>query len=140
VARWVLDANVAVKWSAPEELWQNAALFRQEDHDLVAPDLLIWEVTNSLLVKVRKREISPAVALAAVPVLYEQFEFYPADLLLDQAIAVALELNVTLFDAVYLLIALREGCPLVTADTRLFNATRRRYADTVVALASIEQI
>jgi len=137
VARWVLDANVVVKWSLPEELWEKAALFRADGHDLVAPDILIWEAMNSLLAKVRQRAIAPAVALEALPILYEQFEFYPAEMLLDAAIQLSIELNITLFDAVYLRVALREGCQLVTHDGGLVNATRGRYGETVVALSDV---
>jgi predicted nucleic acid-binding protein len=137
VARWVLDANVAVKWSAPEELWQRAALFRSEEHDLIAPDLIIWEAMNSLLAKARKREISTRVALEALPVLYEQFELYPSERLLESGLDLAVRLNITLFDAVYLNVALRENCPLVTADTGLFNATRQRYSDIVLSLSEL---
>jgi predicted nucleic acid-binding protein len=137
VARWVLDANVAVKWIAPEELSREANIFIGPDqNELIAPDVIIWEALNALVGKAQQRAIPRDAVSSAVPTLYERFDLFDSWPLLEQAIHLALEVNCTLFDGLYLLVALIEECPLVTADQRLVNATRQRYSDVVVPLAS----
>ena len=45
---WVVDASVAIKWVIPEVLSDNADRMRDTDDDVLAPDLLLVEVANTL--------------------------------------------------------------------------------------------
>ena len=45
---YVIDASVAVKWFVPETYSQAALHFLDVDHELIAPDLLIPELGNTL--------------------------------------------------------------------------------------------
>ena len=137
MARWVLDANVVVKWALAEDYYQIATQFRDGEHDLIAPDVIIWEVLNILVGNAQQRVITTDVVLSMLETIYDRFDLYNSEALLDEAMRLALRLTISLFDAVYLLVAVLEGCPLVTADRRLFNATRPGYSTNVVSLAEV---
>ena len=52
----------------------------------------------------------------------------PAVTLLDEAQTLALQLNASTYDCLYLALALKEGATLVTADVRFLNAAASRPA------------
>ena len=45
---WVVDASIAVKWVIPEVLSDAADRVRDGEDDILAPDLLLVEVANTL--------------------------------------------------------------------------------------------
>ena len=47
---------------------------------------------------------------------------FDASRLMDEAIEIALRYQRSAYDALYVALALQEGCPLVTADRRLYDA------------------
>ena len=136
VARWVLDANIVVKWALAEDFTTEANLFRADEHELVAPDVILWEAMNVLVGKAQQRMVPYEVVGGMLPTIYDRFDLYDSELLMDQALDVAFRSNMSLFDALYVLVAAIENCPLVTADNGLVNATRQRYGDLVVPLSS----
>lgn len=118
----VIDSSVAVKWYIPEPGSERAALLLRSGSRLVAPDLLIPEIGNVLWE--RRREVpaaeSEAIAVAlasACPV-----SLYPSSALLQGALLVALAYERSVYDSLYLALAVSEDCPLVTADGRLSKA------------------
>jgi predicted nucleic acid-binding protein len=70
----------------------------------------------------------------ALQTIYERFELYDSEALIDRAIDFAMRETTSVFDALYVLTALIADCTLVTADDRLVRATRSRYEDRVLAL------
>jgi len=121
--RYVVDASVAVKWFVPEIHSAEALRLLSLDCELLAPDLLPSEFGNILWKKTRRGEIRvpEAVetfhALAAVPL-----RFSSAPSLLEPAYLLAVEFGRTVYDSLYLALALLERCPMVTADRKLVNA------------------
>lgn len=122
--RLVVDSSVAVKWYLPENGSDRARSLLRADLRLVAPDLLFAEVGNVLWK--RRRDLpateSDAIAIAlasACPV-----SLYPSSELLQGALALALAYERTVYDALYLALAVSQDCPFVTADERLRNALR----------------
>jgi predicted nucleic acid-binding protein len=138
VATYVIDSNVAVKWSAMEDHWQQARLLLEDDgQDLIAPVTLLPEALNALVNKYRKREILAATVPAAMATLESSVLLHPLVPLMQPALALSLRYTVSLHDAVFLALALREGCPLVTDDGRLLNAVQRHFPDTLIPLATL---
>jgi predicted nucleic acid-binding protein len=119
----VVDASVVAKWFVPEIHSEAAVRLLESDITLYAPDLIGPEFGNILWKKVRRAEIGRAeaheimVAFAKLP-----FEIRPSSLLLSSAFELALELDRTVYDSLYLALAVAEDCALITADAK-FHAT-----------------
>ena len=123
----VADASVALRWlfrlggSAKAE-----ELLRLNDR-VIAPDLVITEITNAAWKFVTFNNVATQAAMAAVREAARAFdELVPARELKDRAFAIAVELRHPAYDCFYLALAERRDALLVTADDRLL----RRCADT----------
>lgn len=122
----VVDASVAAKWLFPEDGAEQAKLLFSEAHELWAPDLLWIEVAQIGWKYVRKgtlelAEVARAVEwMATVPVARR-----PSSDLLPSAVRLAVEYDRTVYDSLYLALAIEESCRVITADARLVNALSR---------------
>ncbi len=99
----------------------------RSDHQLIAPDLVIAEVTNAAWKFVLFDRMAAESAVSAVRKIVKAFEeLVPVSVLRDRALAIAIELRHPAYDCFYLALAERSTSRLVTADERLI----RRCADT----------
>ncbi|CAD7026872.1 PIN domain-containing protein [Pseudorhizobium endolithicum] len=115
----VVDASVVVKWVVDEPGTAEALALRAR-HTLTAPDLIVSECANILWKKVRRAELSTAEARFAALLLESSDLHLQATLpLLTTATELALSLDHPAYDCIYIALALREGCQLVTADETL---------------------
>ena len=90
---------------------------------LVAPDYLRIETANVLWKMVRWREMTPDQALRRLEAARRfDIELQPSSELLEEALALACQLPHSLYDTLYLLVALKGGRPLATADARMREA------------------
>lgn len=125
VKRYVVDAGVAAKWYFPEELSERADALLEECNELLAPDVLLVEIARLAWKRARRGEIGEAVADRLVAELRKvPFELKPTAELVTAALPLALNRGFTLGDAFYIALAVQAGCPLVTADRRLYDALR----------------
>ncbi|MEK6643336.1 MAG: type II toxin-antitoxin system VapC family toxin [Planctomycetota bacterium] len=120
---WVVDASVAAKWFLPEAHSTQSAKLLSGRAALYAPDLILPEFGSVLWKRVGRRELShdeatgiladflrmPLVILSSAPIL-------PA------AMELALRTRRTVYDCLYLALALDRGCRLMTGDERFANA------------------
>ena len=119
----VVDASVAVKWFVPEIHSEAAVRLLDAEIALYAPDLISPEFGNILWKKVRRREIGRdeadeiMIAFARLP-----FEVRPSAVLLPSAFELAIELDRTVYDSLYLALAVAEECAVITADAKLHAA------------------
>jgi predicted nucleic acid-binding protein len=119
----VVDASVAVKWFVPEIHSVAAARILDADLAVYAPDLIGPEFGNILWKKLRREEIGGEEAgeimsaFARLPL-----EIRPSSLLLPAAVELAVQLDRTVYDSLYLALAVAEECALITADAR-FHAS-----------------
>lgn len=119
----VVDASVVVKWFVPEIHSIAAARLLDPEIYLAAPDLLISEFGNILWKKVRRREITRDEA-SEVLSAFESIgvEVQPSRGLLHSAFQLAIALDRTVYDSLYLALAVALDCPLITADARFHSA------------------
>ncbi|MBI2941517.1 MAG: type II toxin-antitoxin system VapC family toxin [Chloroflexi bacterium] len=138
----VVDASVAVKWYVPEVGTAEATAILNGGDSLLAPDLLVAEFGNVIWKKVRRGELSPSEAsdvadafVAACPLALR-----PASAFLRPALDIATRWQRTVYDALYLAVALAEGCPLITGDDRLVRAlSSTELAKVVRPLLAVER-
>ena len=119
----VVDASVAVKWFVPERHASDAVRLLRADLTLLAPDLIWIEVGNVLWKKWRAGELT-AVAVQGILEDFRRFplEIWPAEGLLASAWEIAQVSGRTMYDSLYLALAVAAQTQMVTADRRLWNA------------------
>lgn len=119
----IVDASVAAKWAIQEEHSVAALRLLDGRHRLLAPDL-IWAELGNIIWKCHRRG---GLDRDDVPALVGQFRavplhVHPSEPLLPTAVDLAIQTQRTVYDCLYLALAHREGCKMVTADERLVNA------------------
>jgi predicted nucleic acid-binding protein len=134
---FVLDCSVAAKWILPEA--DRAAALRIFERyaageiSLIAPDLLLAEFASLLARRSRRKEVSPAQSREAFDLMIQVaprlFETRPR---LVRALDLSLRLQLSLWDCVYVALAMEHDCPLLTADRRLFRGGSRHVAFQLV--------
>lgn len=122
----VVDASVVIKWLLPELHSGAARRVLTEANELLAPDLLWAELGNVLWKRVRAGEIAADDAHD----LLRDFKRFPISitpsiLLIGPALDIAMQLKRTVYDSLYLALAMSRPCRLVTADRRFYDSLKR---------------
>ncbi len=139
--RYVLDSNIAVKWVLTETDSDKARLlrlaFQNQIHELLAPDVFPVEVAHGLA-KAERRGIIPTgdADKLLTNVLATPPHFHPYLLVLKIALEIASRARIGVYDCLYVALAQREGCELLTAADRLVRALQPTFP-FVIALASL---
>ncbi len=122
MSRFVVDASVVIKWFIPEVHSEAARRLLEHDHQYFAPDLLFAETANVVWKKVRRGELSPVQGQRLVADLERvAVETIPCRALAGEACALALLTGTSVYDAMYLALAVRLRTRMITADERLAN-------------------
>jgi predicted nucleic acid-binding protein len=125
VKRYVVDASVAALWYFQEDHSERAEVLLEQDSELLAPGLLVVEIATLVWKRARRGEISEAVADRIVAALRQvPMEIRPTAELVTAALPLALHGGLKLYDAFYAVLAVKSGCPLVTADRKLYDVLR----------------
>lgn len=132
----VLDASVAVRWVVEEEGSDEAAALLERDVAWIAPRLLLTEAASALRRKVVDKVLAPATAGQALDALLQAVADGIVRLIDDErviaaALLLAVSLQHTVPDCLYLALAEREGAGIATADDRLARLARRRGVDVL---------
>lgn len=120
----VIDCSAALAWALVDEssALADAALKRLRVGSGMAPQIWWAELRNGLLAAERRGRISPAgtdAALAALDDLPITLDHTPHGAMV---LRIAREHNLTVYDAMYLELALRLDGPLATLDQELARA------------------
>jgi predicted nucleic acid-binding protein len=120
---YVVDANVVAKWFVPERLSEEAVGLLDESHELATPDLMWPELGNVLWKKARAGQLTGRERARIVRALDQvPLTVFPSRLVLEGALEFAVATGRSVYDGVYVALAMVLECPLVTADERLVNA------------------
>ncbi len=123
----VVDASVALRCSFQLNKSDRAEELLRSDHHVIAPDLVIAEITNAAWKFVIFDRMAPESAASAVREIVKAFEeLVPVSVLRNRALAIAIELRHPVYDCFYLALAEQSCTPLVTAGERQI----RRCAET----------
>lgn len=126
----VVDASVAVKWCLPlqrEELIVQAeellVSVRRDEIQFLVPDLFWVELANAMWKAVRRAEISADNAAAAISFVRDLgIATVPSFDLVPLALNLAVMYGRTVYDSLYVALAMQSKSELITADERLANA------------------
>jgi predicted nucleic acid-binding protein len=120
----VLDASTALSWIFQDE---RDALARSSasavlEHGAHVPALWCWEIQNALLTAERRKRITSS----SVATIARQLETLPIEiepvgptLTLGGELDIARRLELSVYDAAYVELALRRGLRLMTRDSKL---------------------
>jgi len=132
---FVVDASVVLAWALQEaHNTATAALRRIENDEAVVPGLWWFEVRNGLLINERRGRITEAETtrfLQRIARLSTGVGGTPDETVL---LALARRHRLTVYDAAYLELALREGLVLATLDEALARAAQAEQVRLVGAL------
>ncbi|MDQ1323308.1 MAG: hypothetical protein QG587_643 [Chloroflexota bacterium] len=124
---FVVDASVALAWCLDDErsTAANAILERLASDPAIVPAIWPFEVANGLRAAERRGRITMVDALRSALVLRTlPIEIEPADVatILDGCAAIARRLDLSVYDAAYVSLAIARRLPLATADERVRRA------------------
>lgn len=135
----VVDSGVVVKWFVPEALGAEAVRLRGSGEPLHAPDFVDVEVANVVWKKVCRGALSRPdgdFVISQLPLL--TLTRYPAGPLLPAAFDLADRTGRTVYDCLYLALAVQLGGRMVTADDRFANSlTGTPWAVNVLRLQDV---
>ena len=124
--KYVLDASVAICWVIPRPLTPKAVRLRDEYqrqiHELLAPAIFIDEVASGLT-KAERQKLIPVGQAASLyaQVMNEPVALLPHLPLVTRAIDISSRTRSGYYDCLYVALAEREGCQLITADQKSIN-------------------
>ena len=126
---YVVDASVAVKWFLLEVHSEAAFRLRNPSYSLHGPALFTLEFGNIVCKKIRRGEITPDEGLVMLQDMRRiPMQHHPNEVLFPSAFALANQTRRSLYDCLYLTLAVRLDGELVTADRKLYDALQ---ADSV---------
>ncbi len=123
---YVIDASVIVKWFVPETHAESALRLKPAGAHLHAPTFVTLEVGNVLLKKRHRGELTDRDAED----IWQAFRLAPVRRHADNPLVLAaFDLahltRQTLYDSLYLALALKLDVPFLTADRKFYQALQR---------------
>jgi predicted nucleic acid-binding protein len=122
---FVLDASIAVAWAFREQHRASDQAFNRIQEDAASVPSLWWfELRNVLLVGERRGRISQrdtTLFLQEIAGFGVIVDTTPEE---EALLRLARRHGLTVYDAAYLKLAIREGLPLATLDDELIRAAR----------------
>jgi predicted nucleic acid-binding protein len=130
MSRFVIDASVAAKWFLPaagetltDEALQLLRRYTNGEIRLIVPDLFWAEFANILWKAVRQGRWTKGAADAAIAAMKDRnLPTAPTLTLLEEAFTIATTFDRTVYDSLYVALAISSKAQLVTADERLARA------------------
>jgi predicted nucleic acid-binding protein len=138
-AAYVADSSIFASIIVKDEFHGRALDFvRRHQGRIATLDLALVEVANTLWKHVHLLKRIPEDAYAVLrgavkPLVYSAARVLRADELLEDALDNAVKLGITVYDSLYVTLALREGCELATFDDKLRKQLLARGLDIAVA-------
>ena len=128
----VVDSSVIVKWAIPEDFSENAVKILRDMGlgvvSLYAPTLALSEVSNVLWKYVLKGFLTSDQAKKAIDLISSIDVSYVKEnwRQLEDALAIALDESISVYDALYVVLAKELNAELVTADEKLYQYAKKR--------------
>jgi predicted nucleic acid-binding protein len=124
----VLDTSVIGKWFKEETHSEIALKIREEfyqgKHEIVIPDLVLYELSNALRYD---KEFNQELINAAIDSLIdmELDIVLPTEEIIKKAISLALEYDITVYDAIFLSLSQMIDAIFITADEKFYQKVKK---------------
>lgn len=130
---FVLDASIAACWALRDEQdpRADAAFDRMKTDEAVVPSLWWFEIRNILVVSERRKRITEsdtAIFLRDLAGLRVRVDREPEE---SVALTLARTYGLSVYDASYLELAVRQAIPLATLDAQLTGAARAAGSELI---------
>jgi len=120
---WVVDASTVAAAFFQEDTSEAARSLLSAGRELLAPDLISAEFANVIWKRHRRGEISePEAGQLLTDFLRLPLRLTPSNELIEPALQLALRTRRTVYDCVYLALAVRTRTIMVSADKRFVKA------------------
>lgn len=137
--KYALDVNIALKWVLNEVDSDKAKRPRDDSrahvHELIAPDVLPFEAAHALTRAERRRLIADSAQFWG-EIMSDGPQLFLSLPLAHRALTISRQARIGFYDCLYVALAERERCELVSADTRMV-ATLKPIFPFVIDLASL---
>ena len=125
MSQYVVDASVGIKWYLPEVHDVAARRLLSGQHDLWVPDLIFPEVGNILWKRVRAGQLTEAESQEVLNSFVDlDLTVVASSSLVLPALTIACQAQRTVYDSLYLALAIQEQTVMVTADEKFYNAIK----------------
>jgi predicted nucleic acid-binding protein len=130
--KFVLDCSVTMAWCFEDEsnsYTESVLDSLLKGHEAKVPPLWRLEVSNVLLLAIKKRRINSLIAnnfkntLTQLPI---QTDESASERVFDTVFELGKELDLTAYDAAYFELALRENIPIATQDSQIIKAAKKQ--------------
>lgn len=133
---FVLDCSMAISWVFPDEADIHTRRIRLKLKTCCAkvPSIWLYEIANVLIVAERRKRITEAEEvkiqsiLSVLPIIVDETS---KDKLWGDVINLSRQLKLSVYDAAYLELAMREGLPIATLDQGLKQAANLVGIETI---------
>lgn len=134
---FVIDCSVTMAWCFDDESndYTDSILDSLKDKKAIVPTIWSLEVANVLLMAKKKRRITEVQAasfidaLSVLPIVVDSSTTIRA---MHSIFSLANQTELTIYDAAYLELSLREKIPLFSLDKNLIKAAKRLHIPTGV--------
>lgn len=137
---YIVDASVVAKWLLQEPESERAQLLIKTDYYLRAPDLIMTEFASILLKRIVRKEMTPQECRVLLGRFLNEYldvrvRVIPSRLLAVNALEIARKEARSIYDGLYLALAVQARCQLITADEKLVKGIRdKEIKEHVIAL------
>jgi predicted nucleic acid-binding protein len=142
VSRYVVDASLAIKWFIPEIHSEAALQARRSRARLHVPALMTLELGNVLAKKIRRGELTRAEG----DVILKELKHLPLQRHADErlfpaAYQLALDIQRSVYDCLYLALAEAVDGAMITADHKFYLSLRGgSYGKRVLWVEDLPQL
>jgi len=127
MTEYIVDSNVVAKWLLPEAQSDRARALLNSSYRLRAPDLILPELTSVLWKRVTRGELTTRESEELLRTFLDRHldvtvRLLPSGLVIKRALQIAIAERRSVYDCIYVALAVQAQCVLVTADDRFARA------------------
>ena len=141
---YIVDSNIVAKWLLPEPDSNRARALIAPEYKLRAPDLLMPELANVLWKGARRGDLTTAESGELLKKFLQEHidvtvRLLPSRLVIKQALMIAATERHSIYDCIYVALAVQSRCVLITADDRLVKTIQNDILrQHIISLADLQ--